>query len=148
MLQRKLLLLCFLCVNITGKALAQQADTTDLMAQLEKESDSKNATNYTTATFKTTRLVNGHTVENVGKGVLDVKISHRFGTLNKGGYEFFGLDNATMRLGLDYGINRYLMVGFGRSTFQKTFDGLVKIKLLRQSTGKRNMPMLGQCSRV
>ncbi|MBL0357791.1 MAG: hypothetical protein IPP72_13300 [Chitinophagaceae bacterium] len=141
MLQRKLLLLCFLCVNITGKALAQQADTTDLMAQLEKESDSKNATNYTTATFKTTRLVNGHTVENVGKGVLDVKISHRFGTLNKGGYEFFGLDNATMRLGLDYGINRYLMVGIGRSTFQKTFDGLVKIKLLRQSTGKRNMPI-------
>jgi Membrane bound beta barrel domain (DUF5777) len=139
--EKKILLLFLLCVTIAGKSIAQQADTTDLMAQLEKESDSKNATNYTTATFKTTRLVNGHTVENVGKGVLDVKISHRFGTLNKGGYELFGLDNATMRLGFDYGITSYLMVGIGRSTFQKTYDGLIKIKLLRQSSGKRNMPI-------
>ncbi len=141
MLERKIIGLLILCIGVTVSSRAQQADTTDLMAQLEKESDSKNATNYTTATFKTTRLVNGHTVENVGKGVLDVKISHRFGTLNKGGYELFGLDNATMRLGFDYGITRYLMVGIGRSTFQKTFDGLIKIKLLRQSSGKRNMPI-------
>jgi len=127
----------------TGRAMAQEpaADTTDLMAQLEKESAATNAVNYTTATFKTTRLVNGHTVENVGKGVLDVKISHRFGTLNKGGYELFGLDNATMRLGLDYGISRRLMIGVGRSTFQKTYDAFVKFKLLRQSTGKVNMPV-------
>jgi len=120
-----------------------QTDTTDLMAQLESEviGDSKNITNYTTATFKTTRLINGHTVENAGKGVLDVKISHRFGKLNAGGYELFGLDNATMRMGLDYGISRWLMVGFGRSTFQKTFDAFFKMKLLRQSSGKRKMPI-------
>jgi hypothetical protein len=124
-----------------GNVFAQQSDTTDLMAQLEKEAAEKNAINYSTATFKTTRLINGHTVENVGKGVLDVKISHRFGTLNKGAYELFGLDNATMRLGVDYGITRDLMVGIGRSTFQKTFDGFVKMKLLRQSTGKKNMPV-------
>lgn len=129
-------------IFFTGKLFAQQpADTTDLMAQLENEALSQDATNYTTATFKTTRLVNGHTVENVGKGVLDVKISHRFGTLNKGGYELFGLDNATMRMGLDYGVTKRLMVGFGRSTFQKTYDAFVKYKLLRQSTGKRNMPV-------
>ena len=120
---------------------SQQSDTTDLMAQLEKEAAEKYPVNYTTATFKTTRLINGHTVENVGKGVLDVRISHRFGTLNRGAYELFGLDNATMRLGLDYGITRDLMVGIGRSTFQKTFDGFVKMKLLKQSTGKKNMPV-------
>lgn len=128
---------------VSGQLLAQvpEADTTDLMAQLENEAAEKDAVNYTTATFKTTRLVNGHTVENVGKGVLDVKISHRFGTLNKGAYELFGLDNATMRMGLDYGISKRLMVGFGRSTFQKTYDGFIKYKLLRQSTGKRKMPV-------
>jgi hypothetical protein len=143
LLIRKFLLCCIPCVVMCSKALAQVpvSDTTDLMAQLEKETDTKNTINYTTATFKTTRLVNGHTVENVGKGVLDVKISHRFGTLNKGGYELFGLDNATMRLGFDYGINKRLMVGIGRSTFQKTYDALLKYKLLRQSTGKRNMPV-------
>ena len=122
------------------KAYAQ--DTTDLMGRLESENSSK--VNYTTATFKTTRLINGHTVENAGKGALDVKISHRFGTIggdDGGAYNLFGLDNATMRMGLDYGITRYLMVGAGRSTYKKTYDAFFKIKLLRQSAGARNMPI-------
>ncbi len=140
-MQTKIIILFFILLS-AGKLKAQQ-DTTDLMAQLEKEviGDSKSKTTYTTATFKTTRLINGHTVENVGKGVLDVKISHRFGKLNNGSYELFGLDNATMRMGFDYGISRYLMVGIGRSTFEKTFDGYFKLKLLRQSSGKRRMPV-------
>lgn len=117
-------------------------DTTDLMRLLEKEMPATNEmTFYTTATFKTTRLVNGHSVENVAKGVLDVKVSHRFGNINEGGYELFGLDKATMRLGFDYGITRYLMVGIGRSTYQKTYDGYFKLKILRQSRGKRKMPI-------
>jgi hypothetical protein len=33
------------------------------------------------------------------------------------------------------------MVGFGRSSFQKALDGFIKYRLLRQSTGKRNMPI-------
>jgi hypothetical protein len=121
---------------------ATAQDTTDLMKLLEKEmTPTSEMTFYTTATFKTTRLVNGHSVENVAKGVLDVKISHRFGNINEGGYELFGLDKATMRMGLDYGITRYLMVGVGRSTYQKTYDGFFKLKILRQSKGKRKMPI-------
>jgi len=118
-------------------------DTLDLMSQLEKElgNEEKDMTNYTTATFKTTRLINGHSVENVGKGVMDVKISHRFGKVNGGAYEFFGLDNASMRMGMDFGINRYLMVGIGRNTYEKTYDAFFKLKLLRQSSGKRKMPI-------
>jgi hypothetical protein len=137
----KIMLAFGFLMMISVSAYAQ--DTTDLMSQLEQEveGNEKNKTVYTTATFKTTRLINGHTVENVGKGVLDVKISHRFGKINGGGYELFGLDNATMRMGLDYGISRYLMVGLGRSTYQKTLDAFAKIKLLRQSTGGRNMPI-------
>ena len=129
---------CFILA--ATKLIAQ--DTTDILGQLERElqGDEKKITHYATATFKTTRLVNGHTVENVGKGVLDVKISHRFGNVNAGGYELFGLDNATMRMGFDYGITKYLMVGIGRSTFEKTYDAFFKIRLLRQSTGRRKMP--------
>jgi len=139
-MQLKKIILLFI-ILAAGKLKAQ--DTTDLMAQLEREviGDSKSKTSYIAATFKTTRLINGHTVENVGQGVLDVKISHRFGKLNMGGYELFGLDNASMRMGFDYGITRYLMVGIGRSTFEKTYDGYFKLKLLRQSTGKRRMPI-------
>ena len=128
-------------IFISSHLLAQQpTDTTDVMLKLEKETN-KDATNYITATFKTTRLVNGHTVENVGKGVLDVRFNHRFGTINKGVYELFGLDNATTRFGFDYGITKNLMVGIGRSSFQKTFDAFFKLKLLRQSTGRINMPV-------
>ena len=123
--------------SIVNTALAQ--DSTDIMKMLED--DLEPTTDYTTATFKTTRLINGHTVENVGKGVMDVKISHRFGKINGGGYELFGLDNATMRMGFDFGITDYLMVGVGRSTYQKTYDAFFKVKLLRQSKGKRNMPI-------
>ncbi|MEO5891361.1 MAG: DUF5777 family beta-barrel protein [Ferruginibacter sp.] len=130
-----------LIILVAGKVSGQVKDTTDLMNSLEKEVAAGSKPDYTTATFKTTRLINGHTVENVGKGVMDVKISHRFGTLNKGGYELYGLDNATMRMGIDYGITPYLMVGVGRSTYQKTYDAFFKIKILRQSTGKRNMPV-------
>ena len=129
-----------LLMGMFYKAGAQ--DTTDLMNLLEKEMTStKDMTLYTTATFKTTRLVNGHSVENVAKGVLDVKISHRFGNLNEGFYELFGLDKATMRMGFDYGITNTLMIGVGRSTYQKTYDAFLKLKILRQSKGKRKMPI-------
>ena len=65
-------------------------DSTDLMSQLEKQEPLK--TNYTFATFKSTRVITGHSVENIGKGVLDVRILHRFAPLNRGIYDFFGLD--------------------------------------------------------
>jgi hypothetical protein len=68
-------------------------------------------------------------------------ISHHFGKVNQGAYEFFGLDQSTIRLGLEYGLTDRLALGLGRSTFQKTFDGFVKYKLLRQSTGNKKMPV-------
>lgn len=99
------------------------------------------ATDFAYATFKTTRVVSGHSVENPANGVLLFMISHHFGKINSGAYELFGLDQATIRLGLEYGINDFLSVGIGRSTYQKTYDGFLKAKVLRQSKGARNMPV-------
>ena len=113
----------------------------DLMKMLEEETEKDKKPDYTTATFKTTRLINGHSVENVAAGVLDFRISHRFGYVNGGAYELWGLDEASMRLGLDYGITKRLMIGIGRSTYQKQYDGFAKYKILRQSSGTRNMPI-------
>ncbi|MBL7829330.1 MAG: hypothetical protein JNJ57_22025 [Saprospiraceae bacterium] len=96
---------------------------------------------YATASFKTNRVVNGHSIENTAAGVLDFKISHRFTPLRQGIYDLFGLDGASIRFGLDYGINDRLMIGVGRSTREKMFDGFAKFKILRQSTGARNMPI-------
>lgn len=113
----------------------------DLMDMLESETQAEETTDYATAGFKTTRVINSHSFENVAHGVLDFKISHRFGFINQGAYELFGLDNATMRMGLDYGLTDRLMIGVGRSTVAKTYDGFVKFKFLKQSTGKVNMPV-------
>jgi opacity protein-like surface antigen len=103
--------------------------------------DEKEVTDYAYATFKTTRLVYGQSVENPAEGNLLFLIQHNFGALNSGFYELFGLDRATIRLGLEYGINDFIMIGAGRSTWEKTYDGFVKVKLLRQSSGARNMPV-------
>ena len=85
------------------------------------------------ATFKATHIVNSQTVESPAKGDLDFVIMHRFGKINDGSYNFFGLDNATLRLGLDYGITDRLDIGIGRSSLEKTFDGYLKYKLVRQT---------------
>jgi hypothetical protein len=111
----------------------------DLMNLLDK--DAPKEINYTTATFKSTRIMNGHSIERMPEGQLDVRISHRFGTLNSGAYNFFGLDQSNIHLGLEYGITNWLMVGVGRSEFEKTFDGFTKFSILRQSTGLKEMPV-------
>jgi len=113
----------------------------DLMKMLEEETEKDKKPDYTTATFKTTRLINGHSVENVAAGVLDFRISHRFGYISGGAYELWGLDEASMRLGLDYGLSKRWMIGIGRSTYQKQYDGFTKYKILRQSSGPRSMPI-------
>lgn len=134
----KLVLLTIIFSNFSEKTLAQ--DTTNLMNQLINQS-AKNQTFYTEATFKYTRVIDGQSVENLPKNVLDVRISHRFNPLNSGFYNFFGLDVAVMRLGFDYGITNNFMIGAGHNVFQKTYDGFFKIKLLKQSTGEVNMPV-------
>lgn len=105
------------------------------------EKDTVKVKDITTATFKSSRVVNGQSIENVGVGVLDFKILHRFGAINQGGYELFGIDQATMRMGLDYGLTNRLMLGVGRSTYQKQYDGFVKFKLLQQQTGLKEIPV-------
>ena len=127
------LMLTFLCVCFSGVT-AQDDDLLSLLGTEEQQ------TEFVTASFKTDRVINLQSLENTAPGVLDVKISHRFGFLNQGAYELFGLDNAVIRIGADLGLTNHLMVGFGRSSYEKTFDGFFKYKLLRQSTGKRNTP--------
>lgn len=104
----------------------------------EKEEKTKD---IVTAVFKSSRIVNGQSIENVGNGVLDLKILHRFGNISQGAYNLFGLDQASMRIGLDYGVNNRLMIGVGRSTFEKQYDGFFKYKLIQQQTGLREIPV-------
>lgn len=109
----------------------------DLLKELqENEPPSDDAV---IGTFSGTRIVNGHSVETRSKNVLEFIITHRFGTLNSGAYEAFGLDNSVIRLGLEYGITDRLMVGIGRSSSDKTLDYFAKYKILQQT---ETMPVM------
>lgn len=112
----------------------------DLLSQLEGQAP-KDAPALVDATFKSTRLINGHTVQTPGQGTMVFLISHRFGTLNSGAYNFFGLDQASIRLGLEYALTDKLEIGIGRSSLEKTLDGFAKYRAVRQSTGPGAMPV-------
>lgn len=130
----KIFSIIFLSVVIMLPLSAQE----DLLALLGEEEPT---TDYVTASFKTNRVINLHSLESTAKGVLDVKISHRFGFINGGISEFFGLDAASIRIGGDYGVTDRMTIGLGRSSYEKTYDGFLKYKILRQSRGKKKMPL-------
>lgn len=119
-------------------ALQAQEEEDDLMAMLEDMEEEP--VNYALATFKGVRLINSHSIEMPGEGVLQMMISHRFGRVNGGPYEFFGLDQANMRLGFEYGIKPWLCVGIGRSNVLKTYDSFLKVRLFRQKSGAESFP--------
>mgnify|MGYP006101852387 FL=1 len=87
-----------------------------------------------TATFKDTRVINMQSNETPGAGVLHFVIAHRFGRINEGAYSLWGLDNASMRMGFDYGLTDRWTIGVGRSTFQKTYEASMKGKLFLQKS--------------
>lgn len=96
---------------------------------------------YVSNAFKSTRVIDGQSMEFLGKGVLDTRILHRFGLLNSGVNNLYGLDQANMRLGFDYGVGRNIMVGIGRTNINKELDGFIKIRPLWQSTGPGSAPV-------
>ncbi len=130
---RNFLMLTASFLLISGMAKAQD-DLDKILAE-----DSKPSKDAVKATFKSTRVINGHSVETMAAKHLDFRISHRFGEITDVD-NFFGLDMAKIRLGLEYGITDRLMVGIGRSSHRKELDGFVKYKALQQ-TEDGSMPV-------
>ncbi|MBN2746301.1 MAG: hypothetical protein JXR34_06220 [Bacteroidales bacterium] len=117
----------------TGNFLHAQDDLENLFADEE-------TTEYASATFKASRIILGQSVEQPYTGNLIFDIQHQFGAINQGYKEFFGLDQASTRLGFAYGVTPWLMVGIGRTALEKTVDGSLKIRFIRQSKGEVNFP--------
>jgi hypothetical protein len=113
----------------------------DLLDILQEEENKAPITEYAYATFKASRVINGQSVELTSKNELSFVIQHRFGKINEGFYGLFGLDQSTIRFGFEYGVFRWLNIGVGRSSYKKTFDGTIKLKIARQQTGARTFPL-------
>lgn len=136
-MRSKILFLTLLAAFTAGIGHAQDSS---LLHMLNDSIAANKTRTYVSGTFKATHIINTQTIESPAHNNLNFIIQHRFGQLNSGSYNFFGLDNATLRLGLDYGITDRLAVGIGRSSYLKTFDGYLKYKLLRQ-TENAGMPV-------
>jgi len=96
--------------------------------------------NYTTSTFKGTRILNGHSIENRKKGVLEFIIAHRFGRVNTGLDELYGLDDTSIRFAFEYAPIDDATIGLGRSSAGKIYDAFFKYKILKQKDGNNSRP--------
>jgi hypothetical protein len=122
-------------VWLAGAPLIAQDDLQDLFG------DDPETANYATATFKTTRIILGQSVELPPSGEMIFVVSHHFGKINTGIKEFFGLDQSTVRLGLEYGLHDRVGLSIGRSSYNKMVDGGFKVQLLRQQVGVKTIPV-------
>jgi hypothetical protein len=130
----KLLLFAFLLI-LLNPSFAQNEDTLNTIIENKPLNEKVNAP------FKSTRVIMSHSIQMVKPGVLDFLILHRFGNVNRGLYEFFGLDQATFRLAFDYGITKDLTIGIGRSSYKKELDGFLKYRIIQQETGQNALPI-------
>jgi hypothetical protein len=127
-----------LFILLSNTLLSFGQDNPEDLLKMVEETPKKD---YTTATFKTTRLINFHTIEVLGKRSLDFRISHRFGDFNSGPNNAWGIDGgANIRLALEYSHEGRFMFGIGRTSTNKLADGFVKFRLLRQTTDN-SMPI-------
>lgn len=102
--------------------------------------DQKPPVNYAEATFKTSRIVIGQSIGNPAQGNMLFLITHHFGALNTGYENLFGLKQAAIRIGMEYGLTKRLALGFGLNTDRNTWDGFLKYKVLRQKSGGKKFP--------
>lgn len=128
--RRKYKVILLICISIIfSKAQAQEADLLDGIIEDDSTAVSDEPIQ---ATFKATRIINGHSIETTHLGDLDFRIHHRFAPVNGGFYNLFGLDQASTRFAFDYGLLPDLTIGVGRSTYEKSYDGFIKYKFVKQ----------------
>src|SRR5579862_9738672 len=131
----------FFIIMLSNICINAFAQVNNLLKMLDDSLNADHHKTFVRGTFKATHIINTQTVEQPGAKVLEFDIMHRFGQLNQGAYNFFGLDYASLRLGLNYGLSDRLSIGIGRSSLDKVLDGSIKYKLLRQTDGDNSMPV-------
>jgi hypothetical protein len=131
---KKNLALCCLLLG-TLQVAAQEDD----MLKLLDSAGIKYKSERTIATFKGAKIINVQTTETVKKGTMDFNVTHNFGNIgvqsNGGVHTLYGLDNISdVRIGFDFGITTDLTIGVGRSKYKEMIDGMVKYRILNQTT--------------
>jgi len=112
-----------------------------ILALLFVPAFSQESEDYPVRLFETSILIDNQTVTTPFKGMLEFEIHHRFGVVNNGVDDLFGLwGPGNIRLGLNYAITDKLVIGVGTAKSFLAQDISVKYALLRQ-TESGSMPV-------
>jgi len=123
---KKILLIVSACIY-SGVLIAQDAA---VAPAIKKVKPVKN-------TFESVWLMDNQTVMVPIKGTLEMDIQHRFGTVDNGKKDIFGLfAPSNIRLGLSYAPVNKLFVGAGLTKERMQVDLNAKYALLQQTPGK------------
>ncbi|SHG47958.1 DUF5777 family beta-barrel protein [Chryseobacterium vrystaatense] len=118
--------LLFLSVLASGLASAQE----DLLKDIDTL---KTNSEVSQPAFKALQIVTGQSTKLSAKKEWYIVVAHRFGDISTGFKNFFGLDDASTKLGVIYGVTDGISVSLSRETNLKTFEGAVKYKLIKQT---------------
>ncbi|WBV58877.1 DUF5777 family beta-barrel protein [Chryseobacterium sp. Chry.R1] len=118
--------LLFLSVLASTLAYSQE----DLLKDIDTI---KTNTENSQPAFKALQIVTGQSTKLAAKNEWYIVVAHRFGDISTGFKNFFGLDDASTKLGAIYGVTDWLSLNLSRETNQKTFEVGAKYKLLKQN---------------
>lgn len=129
-------MLAVFCVVASSNQLMAQEDSL-MMSLLDGPAEAP--VEKVHSAFKTTKVINLQSTELTDAGVFDFKMSHRFGPVNSGRDNAYGLDFATIRFGGELGVLPNLMIGVGRSNIksEKLVDGYVKWRVMHQTSDNK-----------
>jgi hypothetical protein len=88
-------------------------------------------------TFQSVWIIDNQTVMVPVKGTFEMDINHRFGTVDKGYSDFWGLfASSNIRIGVDYAPINNLYLGIGIDKYDELWDGSAKYAIIKQTKGK------------
>jgi hypothetical protein len=130
----KKLYFLFLCMAAAGLARSQNDVVDDILNQEKPKHE------YVGYTFKSTRIICGHSIEMTKKHALDFRISHRFGDIATPNAAhtlagFYAISD--ILFSFEYGVLDDLTVGImgtkGAGPMQELYSGFVKYRVLKQT---------------
>ena len=104
----------------------------DLLDDLKQENSKE--TSFELPAFKAMQIGNLQSTKIADKGDLYLIVAHRFGPFADGIDEFFGLDAANTKIQFSYSFWDGIQFNLSRDSFEKTYSGSAKIRLIKQSS--------------
>ncbi len=99
----------------------------------DTENDSKRDRVNHYPAFEAMKIGNLQSTKVSEKGKVYMYVSHRFGSLKGGLGTFFGLDNASTKIELVYGVSNNFQIGLSRESLRRTYAGTAKWRFMKQS---------------